>query len=153
MVERSQYWPATPDRWYEAHNSFGQTAIGMHWGLSEGRVGGPEGYQTYILLANPDPQRSAYVTLSILMEDAEPVLKTFMVPPSRRFNVDVSTTMQVPEIVEGEFGVEIVSSIPIMVERSMCANANGQLWSVGTNATGTRLPDSELIPFLPWSSR
>jgi hypothetical protein len=152
VVERSQYWPSTPDQWYEAHNTFGQTAIGRRWGLSEGRVGGPEGYQTYILLANPDPQRSAFVTLSILMEDTEPVLKMFVVPPSSRFNVDVSTTtMQVPEIVEGVFGVEIVSTIPIMVERSMYANSNGQLWSVGTNATGTRLPDADLIVY-PWSS-
>ena len=151
VVERSQYWPSTPDQWYEAHNSFGQTAIGRRWGLSEGRVGGPEGYQTYILLANPDPQRSEFVTLSILMEDTEPVLKMFVVPLSSRFNVDVSTTMQVPEIVEGVFGVEIVSTIPIMVERSMYANSNGQLWSVGTNATGTRLPDADLIVY-PWSS-
>ena len=151
VVERSQYWPSTPDQWDEAHNSFGQTAIGRRWGLSEGRVGGPEGYQTYILLANPDPQRSEFVTLSILMEDTEPVLKMFVVPLSSRFNVDVSTTMQVPEIVEGVFGVEIVSTIPIMVERSMYANSNGQLWSVGTNATGTRLPDADLIVY-PWSS-
>jgi len=148
VVERSQYWPFTPDQWYEAHNSFGQTAIGRHWGLSEGRVGGPEGYQTYILLANPNPQQSAFVQLSFLMENGEPVLKAFHVPPSSRFNVDVSTTMQVPEIVEGAFGVEIVSNIPIMVERSMYANANGQLWSVGTNATGTRLPD--LFPGIRW---
>jgi hypothetical protein len=150
VVERSQYWPFTPDQWYEAHNSFGQTAIGRHWGLSEGRVGGPEAYQTYILLVNPDPQQSAFVTLAFLMENAERVLKTFMVPPSSRFNVDVSTTMQAPEIVEGAFGVEIISTIPIMVERSMYANSNGQLWSVGTNATGTRLPDPDPFLAVPW---
>ncbi len=54
LVERAQYWPFTPDRWYEAHNSFGGTSLGTRWGLAEGRVGGPESYQTYILLANAD---------------------------------------------------------------------------------------------------
>ena len=53
IVERAQYWPSTPDQWHESHNSFGVTAPGTRWGLAEGRVGGPENYQTYLLLANP----------------------------------------------------------------------------------------------------
>ena len=40
--------------WFEAHNSFGLTAIGPKWGMAEGRVGGPRGFETYILLANPN---------------------------------------------------------------------------------------------------
>jgi hypothetical protein len=52
VVERSQYWPYTPDQWYEAHNSGGVTATGTNWALAEGRVGGAQHYQTYILLAN-----------------------------------------------------------------------------------------------------
>ena len=46
IVERAQYWPATPDQWYESHNSFGVTAPGTRWGLAEGRIGGPENYET-----------------------------------------------------------------------------------------------------------
>ncbi len=48
VVERAMYWPFTPDQWYEAHNSFGLTGPATHWGLAEGRVGGPEEYQTFI---------------------------------------------------------------------------------------------------------
>ena len=80
-------------QWYEAHNSFGVTATGTS-GDSPKAAWAVRHVQTYILLANPDPQRSAFVTLSILMENTEPVLKMFVVPPSSRFNVDVSTTMQ-----------------------------------------------------------
>ena len=65
IVERSQYWPFTPDRWLEAHNSFGVTAAGTRWGLAEGRVGGPDNYQTYILLANPGSEEAS-VTLTFL---------------------------------------------------------------------------------------
>ena len=53
VVERAQYWPDPAPRWHEAHNSFGVTEAAPMWGLAEGRVGGPEGYQTYILIANP----------------------------------------------------------------------------------------------------
>jgi hypothetical protein len=144
IVERSQYWPFTPDQWYEAHNSFGQTATGTHWGFAEGRVGGPEGYQTYILLANPDPQRPANVGIRFLPDHGDPVLKGFVVPPSSRFNVAVDL-VQVPELVDTTFGAEISSMVPIMVERSMYSNANGQVWAAGTNATATRLPGQFLV--------
>ena len=55
VSERSMYWPGDPANWQEAHNSFGVTASGTSWALAEGRVGGPQQYQTYILLANPGP--------------------------------------------------------------------------------------------------
>jgi hypothetical protein len=140
VVERSQYWPYTPDQWYEAHNSFGQTAPGLHWGLAEGRVGGPQAYQTYILLANPSTSSSAFVTVRFLRDDGgAAVTKYFTVPPTSRFNVSVDAST-VPEITNGTFGADITSSLPIMVERSMYSNAIGQVWAAGTNATATHLP-------------
>jgi hypothetical protein len=139
VVERSQYWPFTPDQWYEAHNSFGQIAPGLHWGLAEGRVGGPQGYQTYILLANPGTS-AAIVTVRFLRDNGGPVVtKTYLVPPTSRFNLSVDSTT-VPEITDATFGVDIISTFPIMVERSMYCNAIGQVWAAGTNATATRLP-------------
>jgi hypothetical protein len=143
VVERSQYWPYTPDQWYEAHNSFGQTAPGLHWGLAEGRVGGPREYQTYILLANPGAV-PANVTVRFLTDGGRPVVtKTYTVPPTSRFNLPVDITT-VPEIADtpfgATFGVDIYADVPIMVERSMYSNAIGQIWAAGTNATATRLP-------------
>jgi hypothetical protein len=40
----------------------------------------------------------------------------------------------------GGFGVKLIADEPIVVERAMYANAGGQQWGAGTNATGTRLP-------------
>ena len=40
VSERAMYWPGAFATWYEAHNSFGLTAIGPKWGIAEGRVGG-----------------------------------------------------------------------------------------------------------------
>jgi hypothetical protein len=139
IVERSQYWPA-PD-WYEAHNSFGVTATGTHWGLAEGRVGGPNAHQTFILLANPG-DTAADVTVRFLRTSGTPIVKTFTVPPTRRFNIAITGDggSMVPELADESFGAAIESTQPIAVERAMYSNANGVIWAAGTSATGTRLP-------------
>jgi hypothetical protein len=136
LVERAQYWPDPAPQWYEAHNSFGVTAIGTKWGLAEGRSGGAEAYQTYILLANPGMVK-ANVTIMFLREGQSPIEKTFEVNPQSRFNVD---TGLVSELAGLNFGASITSDQPIAVERAMYNNANGVLWAAGTNATGTPLP-------------
>src|SRR5262249_40121683 len=138
IAERSQYWPH--DAWYEAHNSAGETTAGTKWALAEGRVGGPNHAQTYILLANPGAT-PADVTLTFLRETATTVTKTVTVPPTSRLNIGVTGSgSDVPELADENFGTAIVSTQPIIVERSMYTDANGVIWAAGTNATGTRLP-------------
>jgi hypothetical protein len=138
LVERAQYWPDPATTWYEAHNSFGVTALGPKWGLAEGRVGGTGDYQTYILLANPGATEAA-VTIVFLRDNGTTLTKQFTVPPASRFNVAVGGP-EVPEITSGTFGAVITSSQPIAVERAMYSNANGQTWQAGSNATASRLP-------------
>jgi hypothetical protein len=89
IAERSQYWGAPT--WIEAHNSPGVTAAAPRWGLAEGRVGGTDDAQTYILLANPntDANATAVVTITFLRADGSAVVKPFTVPPASRFNVSV----------------------------------------------------------------
>jgi hypothetical protein len=139
LVERSQYWPAP--NWYESHNSFGLTSTATRWGLAEGRVGGASAYQTYILLANPGTT-AADVTVRFLRTTGVPLVKTFTVPPARRFNIAITGGGggDVPELMDAEFGAVIESSQPIAVERAMYSNANGVVWAAGTNATATPLP-------------
>jgi autotransporter-associated beta strand protein len=139
VVERAQYWPDPAPQWYEAHNSFGVTAARQKWGLAEGRVGGPEAYQTYILIANPYSD-VAHVTITFLRENGTPFDKTFTVDPFTRFNVDVGPGTLVPELTDERFGAIIASDASIVVERAMYSNANGQMWGAGTNATGAPLP-------------
>jgi hypothetical protein len=139
VVERSQYWPFTSDRWLEAHNSFGVTSTSTKWGLAEGRVGGEQHYQTYILLANPGATAAA-VDITFLRTDGSTVTKTFTVQPASRFNVSVGPGTQVPELDDEEFGALVTSTQPIAVERAMYSDSNGVIWAAGSNATGTRLP-------------
>jgi autotransporter-associated beta strand protein len=136
LVERAQYWPDPAPQWYEAHNSFGVTATGTKWGLAEGRSGGPDAYQTYILLANPGAA-DAKVAIAYLLENGNVIEKTYDVKAHSRFNVD---TGAVSELADLYFGAVITSDQPIAVERAMYNNANGQVWAAGTNATATPLP-------------
>jgi hypothetical protein len=140
LVERSQYWPDPAPRWHEAHNSFGVTASGTKWGLAEGRVGGANHAQTYILLANPGTT-AATVTITFLRDHGLPtVTKTFSVKPTSRFNVAAGPGTDVPELKDEQFGALVTSDQPIAVERALYWDANGQTWAAGTNATATRLP-------------
>jgi hypothetical protein len=138
IVERAQYWPDPAPNWYEAHNSFGVTATATRWGLAEGRVGLSAGYQTYILLANPNPN-SVDVSIRFLREDGTTLTKSFTVQPSSRFNVAVGG-VDVPEITNERFSAEVTASHAIAVERAMYSDLNGVTWQAGTNATATRLP-------------
>jgi hypothetical protein len=139
VAERAMYWPGPPAAWAEAHNSFDATALATKWGLSEGRVGQAQSFQTYILLANPTGA-AANVRITFLRASGAPVIKTFTVNPTSRFNVAVNTAA--PELVNESFGalIEVTNSVPISVERAMYSDALGQTWAAGTNALATRLP-------------
>jgi autotransporter-associated beta strand protein len=141
IAERSMYWPGPPEPLREGHNSFGVTDAGLKWGLAEGRTGTPLNYHTYILLANPQ-STAANVTVTFLREGgAAPLVKTYTVRPTSRFNID-SASDDLQELHDETFGVviEVTNDVPIIVERSMYWDANGVSLSGGTNATGIRLP-------------
>jgi hypothetical protein len=138
VVERAQYWPQSA--WEEAHNSFGEITPGTRWGLAEGRSGGSNAAQTFILLANPGTE-TAQVTITFLRTAGVPIVKTFPVSPMSRFTVTIGgPASHLPELSDEAFGAIIDSSRPIVVERAMYSNANGVTWAAGTNATATRLP-------------
>jgi hypothetical protein len=134
------YWGGDASPFGEGHNSSGLVNTATRWGLADGRVGGPESFFTYILLANPAPD-PAQVTVTYLREGgATPIVKTYTVPAASRFNIDVGTF--VPELQDEPFGarIDVTNSVPIAVERSIYWNANGIFWAGGTNALGTPLP-------------
>jgi hypothetical protein len=136
IVERSMYWPGVPGPWYGAHNSVGVTTLRTHWGLAEGELGGPDGAASYVLLANPG-SATANVTLTFYREAYPPLTTSRTVAAGSRQTVAASAV----GIGDGErFGVEITSSQPIAVERSIYWNYQGALWTSGTNETGTPLP-------------
>jgi hypothetical protein len=80
------------------------------------------------------------VTVTFLRESGAPIVKTYTVPPTSRFNVDASG---VAGLTDTSFGAVITvdNGVPIIVERSMYWDVDGILFSGGTNATGIALGD------------
>ena len=136
IVERSMYWPGVPGPWYGAHNSLGITSLRTRWALAEGEVGGADGASTFVLLANPG-SASATVTLTFYRESRAPITVTRTVAAGSRQTIQAASV----GLGSGErFGVVVNSTQPIAVERSIYWNYLGQLWSSGTNETGTAIP-------------
>jgi hypothetical protein len=137
IVERSMYWPGVPGPWYGGHNSVGITTLRTRWALAEGEVGGSDGADSFILLANPGTA-SANVTLTFLRSSGAPIQVTRTVAAGSRTTVQAST---VAGLGSGErFGVVVESNRAIAVERSMYWNYQGNPWTSGTNEMGTPLP-------------
>ncbi len=97
------------------------------------------GYETYILLANP-AATAANVRITYLRTTGAPVVKTYAVPATSRFNVFVNG--MVPELVDESFSalIEVTNGVAIAVERALYWSGPGLTWTGGTNATAVRLP-------------
>jgi autotransporter-associated beta strand protein len=139
VSERAMYWPGDDTPFGEGHASSGLTTTALDWVLAEGRSGGTSAYSTYILLANPQ-STAANVTVTFLRLFAAPIVKTYTVDPTSRFNIDVGG--MVPELQNQSFGarVEVTNNVPIAVERSMYWNAGGRFWAGGSNALASAIP-------------
>lgn len=133
------YWVGDPAPWTESHDSLGVAATGTKWLLAEGRVGGPQAHQTYILLGNPSAT-TADVTITYLRVDGTTTTSHHLVPGTSRVNVAVNT--EVPALQNEAFAakVEVSNGVGIVVERSLYWNAGGVVWAGGTNVTATRIP-------------
>ncbi|MFN8060888.1 MAG: fibronectin type III domain-containing protein [Vicinamibacterales bacterium] len=140
IVERAMYWPGGAGEWTEAHDSFALKQLGTEWLLAEGEYGGGQGYSTYVLLANPGTS-SATVTLRFLRENGlAPIETTRVVAPKSRTTVSAIELATTAGLGSGEkFGVYVVSTTPIAVERSMYWNGGGRFWGSGTNEVGVRI--------------
>jgi hypothetical protein len=138
VSERAMYWPGGYTTWNEAHNSFGVTGTAEAWGLAEGRVGGAEGFESFLCIANPNATATR-VRVTFLRSNGSTVVKEYDLLPTSRFNVWVNT--MVPELADESFGavVETTDGRQIAVERAMYWNAGGQPWAGGTNAVGIRI--------------
>ncbi len=143
VAERAMYWPGSG--WREGHNAFGLVETSLRWGLGEGRVGQAQNFETFVLMANPDPTRTARVRLTFLREAGPAVEREVDVMPGSRATVYVGyhpVYTHVPELVHESFGVlvESLNDVPIAVERAMYWDAGAEHWAGGSSATGTRLP-------------
>jgi len=142
VVERSMWWPGgAQGPWYEGHNSAGATTTGTAWALADGEVGGSASAATFILVANTGTT-AASIRVTIYIEGGGTAVRTFTVPASSRFNVDVGGVFGAT-VANARMGALVeslgTSPAPIVVERAMYTNAGGRIWAAGTNCLATRI--------------
>jgi subtilisin-like proprotein convertase family protein len=139
VVERAMYWPDITLGWQEAHNSFGLAETGLRWGVADGRIGGARDFQTYILLANPNPVAAEVEVRFLKASQVE--VRHYTLPPTSRWNINAAA--DVPELGAGVFSAEVrvLNFQGIAVEKAMYWNdTGGMIWSGGTGVTATLLP-------------
>jgi hypothetical protein len=140
-VERAMYWPGA--QWTDGHSSSGLTSAGTMWGLAEGESGGPLGFESYILFANPNAT-TAHVRLVFLRTGTNPtpVLEDFDVPGNSRVTRSVGEFIARGLLSPGEqvgARIESLNGVSIVVERAMYWNGGGEFWGGGTGETGFKL--------------
>jgi subtilisin-like proprotein convertase family protein len=139
VVERAMYWPDISLGWQEAHDSFGVTEPGLRWAIAGGRLGGAEGFETYLLLANPNPAPAEVIGLFVKM-DGTIATRAYTLAPTSRRNIAVGS--DIAELGAGDFGaIFIVDNFqPIVVEKAMYWNSGSVTWAGGSGVTATRIP-------------
>ena len=141
VVERSMWWPGpelTSNYWYEAHNSPGVTATATRWMVAGAEVGGADGTDTYVLIANPTAT-GASVLITLASDDYGFQQTSIGVPAKSRVTVGLRAAF--PGIPDGRYGVDVYNpSVPIVVEAATYASPGGVTWARGGNAVATPLP-------------
>jgi hypothetical protein len=141
-VERAMYWNLNGGLWTDGHSSSGVTSQGTIWALAEGEAGGPLGFESFILFANPNAN-AAHVRLTFLRAaGAPPVSEEFDVPANSRVTRYIGEFIARGLIAPGEqvgARVDSLNGVPLVIERAMYWNGGGETWGGGTGETGFKL--------------
>lgn len=136
VVERSMYWgrglfnfgpaytgggPVTDIR--GGHNVLGANAPQTRWMFAEGAVGGPHGFQTYVLVSNPSATDAAYVRVNLYTSAGEHLIEGAWIAPGSRstFWLNDVVTRQLGARERAEFAIDVESTtgVPVVAERAM----------------------------------
>ena len=133
-VERSMYLPgAVPIQWVMATSSPGLAQAATKLAFAEGVVGGTPGFQTFLLIANPDTIEDLALNATYVRETGATVIKSYVVPAGTR--ATIWANVQVPELSDEAFGVvlESTNGVAFVAEESVYWNdLTGGATTVGT---------------------
>jgi hypothetical protein len=138
VVERSMYFSGAGGAFMAGHNGAGLAAAATRWFLAEGATGAF--FDLYVLVANPG-NADAALTVSYLLPEGAPVVKTYTVAPRSRATIWVEG--EDPRLANTSVStiVESTNGQPVVVERAMWWPYHdwyGTHLSAGTTTTATR---------------
>lgn len=129
VTERRMTWDRATG--YGSHASTGTPAASTTWHFAEGAT--IAGFQTFFLLQNPGAD-AADVTIDYLVQGGGVESRSYAVPARSRQTVWVN--QQGAPLDAAEFAARVTSTSPIVVERAMYRDVQGQTFGAGGNAMG-----------------
>ncbi len=129
-ADRGMRWDAMLK--YGSSGEIGLPAPAMRWIFAEGAT---HGFQLFYLIENPDPVAAADVRITYFTPTGAPVIRTRSVPAHSRVTIYAN---EVPELraVDVSAQIESTNGVPIVAERAMYRDANGQVFGAGHAGTG-----------------
>ena len=128
VVERTMTWG---ERRHGSHSEGSLEAPQTTWYLGEGAT--HSGFQLFYLLQNPSRQTAVVTVTYLLPEGRAPKVETYLVAPESRRTIWVN-------LIEGleaaDISATIEASQPIVVERAMYRDADGETWAAGHGGAG-----------------
>ncbi|MBL8142947.1 MAG: PD40 domain-containing protein [Acidobacteria bacterium] len=142
-VDRTLTWDVSR---YGSHTEASLAAPSLTWYLAEGAT--HSGFDLFYLLQNPDPARSATVTVRYLRPSGAPLSKTYTVAAGSRANIwvnqeefdvaGVATRVLASTDVSAVFTV--ANDVPIIVERALYRSTGGLTFGAGHESAGVTAP-------------
>jgi hypothetical protein len=136
VAERAMYFGMPPDVFLKAgHDSAGVTAPSPRWFFAEGATG--PFFQTFILLANPNPT-PATATLRFITQDGVEVTRTVPIGANGRRTVDIEALNPIaPELANAAVATVVTATQPIVAERAQYWPGDGSQWYEAHNSFGS----------------
>lgn len=136
VADRTLTWDSTG---YGAHSETAVSSASTSWYFAEGTTA--SGFDLFYLLQNAGTS-PAHVTVTYLRPaPAAPVVRTYVVDPTSRFNIWVDT--EGPELSSTDVSATITSDKPIIAERAMYRDAAGQTFGAGHDSVGVTAPAAQ----------
>ncbi len=138
VADRTMTWDS--DDRYGSHAETSIAAASDTWYLAEGAT--HSGFSLFYLIQNPNPS-AVDVQVTYLLPAAPPVVKTYTVPASSRFNIWVNQeALSLPQLASTDVSAVLRSNPaqPIIVERAMYLNSGGLTFGSGHESAGVTAP-------------
>lgn len=138
VASRTMTWTS---RGYGSHAESGIASPGTTWYLAEGAT--HSGFSLFYLLQNPTTSPAQGTIEYLRPAPAQPILKSFTVPPLTRLTVWVNQADAGLAATDVSAVVKVTNSVPIVVERAMYLDRPGTMFNAGHESAGVTAPSTQ----------
>jgi hypothetical protein len=135
VADRTMTWDAAG---YGSHAETSVPSPATTWYLAEGAT--HSGFNLFYLIQNPNPQTVHVEVTYLLPAPTAPIVRTYAVDPTSRFNIWVDTEGAALE--HTDVSAILMSDLPIIVERAMYLDQPGVPFAAGHESAGITTPSA-----------